>query len=212
MKLIENFKKIIGLVVEEKEQEVVYSKQSDEWLMKEWVYDGNSQACEEIYNRYSKKITQFLCTKVSVQLAEDGTQECFRILLERREKFQPEKVNLKNLFFTIGYNYVKRQKKRTSTSVSLEENVQKGFDIPDENQISSLNISIWRQHKQSLEKFLNELEEEARTITYLRLVEDLMPMEIAEIVNLDVKKVRNIIYQSYEYIKKRFLDLSGETS
>lgn len=179
-----------------------YSKESDDSLMNKWVTSNDMKAYEEIYNRYSEKVSKFLSNKVSRELAEDAMQECFKTLIERREKLKTSNSSLKNLFFTISYNYAKRQMRHTNNKVRIEEN----FDIAD-SQIDPLSSLIWKSQQGHLDKILSELDDEHEFILRLRIIEDLTPMEIASIVEKDVKTVRNILYYEYEYIKKCFRDL-----
>ncbi|KAF0247993.1 MAG: RNA polymerase sigma-70 factor [bacterium] len=184
-----------------------YSQRSDSWLINEWVECHDIEAYTEVYSRYSMIVFDFLSKKVSLDIAEDGVQHCFSMLVENPKSFKTIK-NLKNYFLAIGYNYVKKYSRQQIVEISFDEKIEKGFDLLDKQDV--LSELIYEQDSKKIDKILNELRPEWSDAVRLR-IEGYKPSEISYILSIsDVKKVKNNLYQSYKYIKKRLLEISGE--
>jgi RNA polymerase sigma factor (sigma-70 family) len=205
MSLKESLKKIIGIAP----KQIDYTKQSDEWLMGQWIKHLNNEAYEEIYHRYAKRVYEFLRIKTTTENAEDGVQYCFTLLIEKRESFNVNNLSLKNLFFTIAYNYAKRYDKVTQRNLSLEQEKEVGLDLVNEK-FEMAGALLLKDYRKKIHVFLNELKSEQKLVLYLHIVEDYTPKEISGMLKIDTRKVSNIIYQGHKYVQNRFLDVLGD--
>lgn len=202
MGLIKNlFKKITSLTQDD------YKQKLEPWLIDQWVENNDAAAFTELYNRYSVIIFDFLINKkVSLQIAEEGVQHCFIMLVENKTRLK-EINNFKNYFLTVAYNYSKKHFKRTGNEVSLDEKLENNEILAVDN---TFTTNDFQYSKNTIAKVLTELKEEDADIIRLR-IEGYKASEILEILSIsDETKIKNSLYRSRKYIKKRLLELPGE--
>jgi len=94
---------------------------TDEQLMKQ-LQKGRSEALDELYRRYSRKLYVFCATALSSQNAEDLVHDVFLRVVESAHQFDPRRAPLGTWLFSIARNraidLLRREKKITVTSLS----------------------------------------------------------------------------------------------
>jgi RNA polymerase sigma-70 factor (ECF subfamily) len=182
-----------------------YEKQTDDWLIERWIDSEDEKAYEEICNRYAQRIFNFVYSRIRNESASmDVVQHCLLEFTKNPETFK-NKDDLAKYFFKISSNYFGKEQVKNLNVVSFEEKREQGFDLPDKN--TNIEIEFLAQERDSLlVKFISELKEDHRDVCYLYFYEQCKPSEIAEILKIPVKKVKNIILYNQPYIQKRFLE------
>jgi len=156
---------------------------------------------KKTYEEYSDSIFRFSLTRVSDrEQALDITQETFLRLWKTMSEKKPIK-NSQAFLFTIAKHLIidwYRKKKSISLDQMIEnENIP--FDVPDESSFKVIELGI--EGKNLLSK-INDLPPIYRDSIYLRLVEDLPPKEISEILNVSVNVISVRINRGLEELKK----------
>ena len=177
-------------------------------LVNAWVKNKDEDAYSELYYRYYASILNFISRNFSSDIAEDAAQHSFLMLVKGKISEQMEQAKVKPLFFTISRNYALKEARKSNRFSSLEQKIEEGFE-PASN-MDILDAAIWNQHNQHLSQFLSELRPDYREVIYLRVVENFTPMEISKIINVEVKKVRNMLYLANEELRSKFLKIQGE--
>lgn len=177
-------------------------------LVNAWVKNKDEDAYSALYYRYYASILSFISKNFSSDIAEDAAQHVFSVLAEEKISEQMEEAKVKSLFFTISRNYALKETRKSNRFSSLDEKIEEGFEPASDMDI--LDAAIWKQYNQYLSEFLSELRPDYREVIYLRVVENFTPMEISKIINVEVKKVRNMLYLANEELRNKFLKIQGE--
>ncbi len=177
-----------------------YQTQTDNWLIEYWAISKNQDAYLEIYDRYNQKVFAFsLNISGDVMLAEDGTQEVFKILLEKPETFRSIE-NLEGYLIKMAHNNIKKYFLRNALEVSYEEVFDELNIETDSNMFYAVSSS---EDKELLWKIVSGLKPQYREAFCLDLYLELSDKEIAEEMNISIKTARNLVQRSYEKVKKR---------
>ena len=192
-------------------KEPEYQNIADEKLAALYVNDKDDGAFTELVNRYGDKIFRLAMriTK-SPQAAEEVLQSVFVKLVEKLATFRQES-KLSTWIYTIStkecFRYLRRR--NNSKETSLEELSEredgtssvglqiKSDDYDPENSAINLEIS------ELLDKAVNELEHEYRTVFQLRDVEGLSNSEVAEVLGLSVPAVKSRILRARTQLKNK---------
>lgn len=194
---------------------VNYGEIGDELLASLFVNNHDDNAFSEIVDRYGDKIFRLaLRITRSEESAEEILQNVFIKLIEKLETFR-EESKLSTWIYSVSSNesflYLRNRYKNRSRQVSIEElsnNEQndnnRSYEIsdqyysPDENLISS-------QHRNILDKAINELPEEYRVVFQLRDIEGLSNNEVADILGLSLPAVKSRILRARNQLRKKLL-------
>lgn len=157
---------------------------------------------KKIYEEESDAIFRFCLVRVSSRdQALDITQETFlrlwKNLLEGKEI-----QNHKGFLFTITRNLIidwYRKKKSVSLD-NMIDNSEESFDFPDEKTSDNMEYKI--EGRYLLEK-INKLTPIYKEPVYLRFVEDLLPSEIGNILNISANAVSVRINRGLEELQKK---------
>lgn len=186
-----------------------FKKQLDDYLIDRWINNNQDQeAYNEFYERHKDRILNFAISRIkNREIADETVQHCFMVFLKYPDSFKNKK-NLLSYFFSIARNYLHQEKKIKFNEVSLEEQLEEGFDLVDKTNLLG-NLTIKERFK-IIEELFNELPDEHQEIYRLHRFEELHPKEISEIIGKDAKQISNILYQVEQKMKKRLLEKFGE--
>ncbi len=193
-----------------KEQTQELSNETDDELIELWIDSKDEGAYMQLTSRYEKTIFGFVNRRLKDKsLSNDIVQECFLTFLKTPENFKNKK-DLRFYFITIARNIlIKTNKLNETNDVILETKYEELMAMFDQKPTVD-EATIWKQHSEMLTEILDEFGEPHRTICDLYYKEGYKSSEIAEKMNIDSKKVRNIIYQREMYIKIRFSEKLGK--
>lgn len=182
---------------------------SDEELMKLLQQTATSQDTfapeslpylEELYNRYYQQVIRILrYYGLSRDEAEDVAQEVFIRLYYRCHSYNPERP-FKYWFFRIVYHlsitYKTTKNKQSFHSYTTDDSRE---EIVDEEKNFSERFQFWH----TFESILDKMPEKTRVVLVWHLVEDLSFEEIASLLNITSRQVRNRYSQALEWVRKQ---------
>ncbi|MCX7882293.1 MAG: sigma-70 family RNA polymerase sigma factor [Brevinematales bacterium] len=153
---------------------------------------------EVLYERYFDKVTQWAqMAGVKKQEAGDVAQEAFIRLYYRCHSYDPSRP-FRFWFFKLVYNLSMTYLKRQQRYFSLEEHM--AFeDIPEEEKNFSEKFQFWHV----FQGILYEMPEKLRVVVMWHLLEDMSFDEIAHILNISSRQVRNRYDKALEWVRQR---------
>ena len=145
------------------------------------------QDIEEIYNNYAQIVYKYIfCLTKNKELSEDIVQETFLVAVKNIDKFRGEsKIStwLCQIAKFILYKDIRKKEKQKNISLEDVEN-----ELITENSLEE-NIFL-QEDKLDLLKKIQKLNEETKSVMYLKLLGGLKIEEIAEIMNKTPNWVR----------------------
>jgi RNA polymerase sigma-70 factor (ECF subfamily) len=177
---------------------------TDEHLL-EQVTVGRSEALDELYRRYARKLYVFCATAVSSRHPEDLVHDVFARVIETAHQFDPRKAPFRTWLYRIAYNRgidVIRREKRV-TMVSLEQEKDPPVDAGVETSAMKSDLVAGVRH--CLQELKKEREREALTLYYLS---GKVFREIGEIFDISTSMAQKLVRLAREKMK-RCLERSG---
>ncbi len=157
------------------------------------------QDIEGIYNKYAQIVYKYIfCLTNNRELSEDIVQETFLVAVKDINKFRGEsKIStwLCQIAKFILYKDIKKREKQKNISLEDVEN-----ELIIENSLEE-NIFL-QEDKLDLLKKIQKLNEETKSVMYLKLLGGLKIEEIAEIMNKTPNWVRVTYFRGKQKIKE----------
>ncbi len=158
--------------------------------------EGNSQALEELYRRFSQRLLSYLLHMLggNSAKAQDFLQDVFLKLIEKAAAFKPQ-YKAGSWLFTIAGNLCKNEYRRLSRAANaLEENIDNQSFSSYWDKQDSMESLDKEKFKETLYKKLYMLNPENRSIFLLRFHEELTVKEIASIMNCPEGTVKSRLH------------------
>lgn len=160
----------------------------NEALLVEEARRGNSAAFGELVHRYERRVMrvigQFVTDSIQV---EDLAQETFIRAFQRLDQFDPSR-RFGPWLFRIGVNltldYLRRRKRRGWWALFTDSTGDRAPDPATEDPRETLDLS------QEVQRVLEQLPENYRTVIVLRDLENFSTSEIAAILNRKEATIR----------------------
>ncbi len=178
---------------------------TDEELIKKCA-SGSSTAFDELYNRYSNQLVNFICRIINdFPRAEDLFQETFIRVIENAEKFNDNykfSTWIYRIAINLSYNELKRQK-LVAAPVKIEseeEYYSTIYNNADYNDPQS-KMEI-RENQEKIQKGLSELSENHRIVFILKFHQELSYKEISLITGVSIGTVKSRIYYALQHLKE----------
>lgn len=163
--------------------------------------DGDPAALAQIFNEhygslhcYGKKLVQ------DEDLVKDCVQNLFLKMWTSRHKLTAVKAIrpylLKALRRHIGDQVISRNRKK-----AFHEKITGDFEVTFSHEDFLIALQNTEEQSKALARSLNLLPARQREAIFLRFYEGLDYEKVAEVMNLNVQSVRNLIYQSLKSIK-----------
>jgi len=168
-----------------------YKSYSDEELMS-FAKDGDRNAFEEIYERYSAKLRAFFQRALwhDKELAEDLTQELYMKVIKNLKKYNPKR-SFKTWLYSMANNMCKNQYRHREVRERAGEELKQATVIKMHQGESKIDRKIF---KEELEKALDNLDFKKRTCFILRFKHELSISEIAQIENCSEGTIKSRLY------------------
>jgi len=176
-----------------------YSKYSDAELMT-LLQGGNKAAFEELYHRYSQKILMFFFRMLAndYNKAQDFSQDLFMKIIENPNQYDVLR-SFDTWIYSIAYNMCKNEYKKNK--------IRQEHQFREQTKAATsvlINESIDKEiYNKELQKHLNQLNDENRSIILLRFVEELSIKEIAIIINCPEGTVKSRIFYTLEALSTK---------
>ena len=157
------------------------------------------QDIEEIYQEYAKTVYKYIfCLTGNKDLSEEIVQETFEVAIKNIDKFKGDcKVStwLCQIAKYIWYKILKKEKKEEKISFETVEDVVVSDMLLEEKVLE-------KQEKIEVFKKIQTLDEQTRTVMYLRILGNLEYNEIAEIMNKTPSWARVVFFRGKQKLKE----------
>ena len=178
-----------------------HSLLSDEELMQS-VHQGSEVALTEIYQRYSTPLMRYFTRMLwrDQQKAQDFLHDVFIKIIENPQRFDGTR-KFSTWIFSIAHNMCKNEYRK-----KVNHDRFNGFHLNEQENVDLDDGMDKMMVKHRLDKMLDELNEEDKTLLLLRYEEDLSIEQISEIVFLPEGTVKSRLF----YLRKKLAKkLSG---
>lgn len=172
------------------------------------VRDGRREGYEAILCRYADRVFAMIVKLVpNVMDAQELTQDVFLRAFDRINSYDPQRSSLSTWLCRIAYRRALDFLKRNHPQVlSLEDNQVWQTDISDEQLEAELSTNREERIK-ILERLIDELPTDERTLLTLYYYDGYPLTEIAYIMGIDAKVLANRLYRTR---KKLYIKLKDE--
>lgn len=169
----------------------------------ERIIAGDQAAFTELVRRYEGKVYQLALRLTGNQMdANDVIQEVFLSVYQKLHTFRGQAAFSSWLYrITANASFAKLNQRKRAAAVSIDDVMP-----AVEGQSPGGTFSEWSQKpdtilfnkeaRAALEKAINDLPEEFRTVVILRDVENQSNQEVAEILNLSVAAVKSRLHRA----------------
>ena len=175
----------------------------------ERIIAGDQAAFTELVRRYEGKVYQLALRLTGNQMdANDVIQEVFLSVYQKLHTFRGQAAFSSWLYrITANASFAKLNQRKRAAAVSIDD------VLPAvEGQSPGGTFSEWSQKpdtilfnkeaRAALEKAINDLPEEFRTVVILRDVENQSNQEVAEILNLSVAAVKSRLHRARRALRR----------
>lgn len=180
-------------------------KYSEDALLARRAARGDSDAFEEIVDRYQHMIYNLCLSKLrSRDDALDVSQDTFLCAYRALSSFRAES-KLSSWLYRICLNCIAdhQRKKRPTVPIEKDGDGEGGLDIPDEREDSDPQKRLERGARISaVRKAIEALPDESRELIILREYENYSYQQISEILGIEVGTVKSRLNRAREKIKK----------
>jgi RNA polymerase sigma factor (sigma-70 family) len=177
---------------------------SDEDLMR-LLQNDDSQAFNEIYNRYRVPLYSYLNGLVNSTIAEELMQETFIKILKKKNTFQFDsrlktwiwaiaKNTLRDFWRSLDYKFYAMSEallRENNNEESDEERFSSPNPLPEEQFLNKVT-------KEQLIACIEEFPVEQKELLLLHIQSELSNQEIADMSNLSVGAVKSVLFRSKE--------------
>ncbi len=183
-----------------------YSTLSDEELMS-LLAEGNCKAFDAIYDRYSKKILNFLYRLLNFDYdkAQDMLQEVFLKIIEKPTMFNTDR-KFSPWIYAIALNLCRNEFKRTARHESFAEEQNLSGLVSEDLSFETAEF------ERVLESELGLMDLSHRTAFLLRYKEELSLKEIAEVMDCPVGTVKSRLFYALKNLSEKLFMFNPKVS
>jgi RNA polymerase sigma-70 factor (ECF subfamily) len=167
---------------------------------------GNKKAFRELYDRYHVQMYYIAKKYVkSPDLAQDGVQDIFVKLWEKRDKIKEAK-SIKGFLFTMLRNHLLnmiRDRKDEIVSMSGVESKK----LPRQNLTE--DELIYKEYHDIVKEGLKELSDRKREVFELRTLQGHSNSEVAKLLNINIRTVKTHFYNSSKFMREYLKNHAG---
>lgn len=176
----------------------------DQILIQKYL-DGDENSLKMLIDKYTSSIYNFISRFVKDAQRDDVVQEVFIKVWKNLENFDKEKSQFKTWLFVIARNtttdYLRKKKMILFSSLDKEE---ENFGESIEDEIILPDEALQKlQDKELLDKVLNELKDEYRTVILLHYQEDMSFKEIGEVLGKPLNTVKSYHQRALIILRKQ---------
>lgn len=172
------------------------------------IKKGKINHFEKIIKKYDKNLYSYIYSLVREQyLAEDLLQETLIKIYKNLDKYDSNK-NFSAWIITIARNtvYDHLKKKKIITLNLLDE---KDSDVKEEKHNPSQLLEE-KEKTEIIDRVVNNLPENYRDIIILKYFDELKYQEIADVLNIEVSKVKWKLYEARKLLIREMDNLEEE--
>ena len=167
------------------------------------VRAGDEEAFRLIFDRYSRPVLGFIYDMVGDRaLAEDLAQETF-VRAYRGLSGLREETKLSTWLFAIAKNCAREQlRSRRRNEGNVELDAEPAFELRDHGQTPS-GALLDKELSGVIQRALQKLDEDKRTVFTLKVLQQRSYEEIAEITGFSVGKLKTDLHRARAEMRKR---------
>ena len=172
------------------------------------VRDGRREGYEAMLSRYAERVFAMIVKLVPNMMdAQELTQDVFLRAFDRINSYNPQRSSLSTWLCRIAYRRAIDFLKRNHPQVlSIEDSQVWQTDISDEQLEAELSTNR-EERIELLERLIDELPTDERTLLTLYYYDGYPLTEIAYIMGIDAKVLANRLYRTR---KKLYIKLNDE--
>lgn len=171
---------------------------SEEWNK---FVSGDTSSFRKLFKGYYKGMYGYglkLCNDSG--LVEDGIQELFESVWEKRDALGHITSPNVYLFVSLRRNILKRRKKQNQTK-GIKDGDHENFFIHFGEEELIIRKESKKKQKKELLKALNQLSNQQKEVIYLHFYNGMSYSEIEEILSINRQSVRNHMYRAMETLR-----------
>lgn len=182
-----------------------YSAESlnEDLLLWENLRKGNELAFSSLYRKYVQALFNYgMQIHANREFVKDGIQELFTKFWTQREMLHPvEKVGfyLFRSFRNLLFQRLEANSKRVGLDVDSIDNQWNDLAVD----LTWIETELVEERRQSLHKAINQLSPRQREVVLLRFFQSLEPKEIAEIMQISVAAVHNLLSKTIQSLRTK---------
>ena len=167
------------------------------------VRAGDEEAFRLIFDRYSRPVLSFIFDMVGDRaLAEDLAQETF-VRAYRGLSGLREETKLSTWLFAIAKNCAREQlRTRRRDEGNVQIDAEPAFELRDQGQTPS-GALLDKELNGVIQRALQKLDEDKRTVFTLKVLQQRSYEEIAEITGFSVGKLKTDLHRARAEMRKR---------
>ena len=168
------------------------------------VRDGRREGYEAMLSRYAERVFAMIVKLVpNVMDAQELTQDVFLRAFDRINSYDPQRSSLSTWLCRIAYRRAIDFLKRNHPQVlSIEDSQVWQTDISDEQLEAELSTNR-EERIELLERLIDELPTDERTLLTLYYYDGYPLTEIAYITGIDAKALANRLYRTRKKLYKK---------
>lgn len=168
-----------------------------------FIKNGNEAAFEKIFKMYFKNLHAFAYTFTKDDvIAEEMVQNVFFKIWEKKDQLQIDdslKAYLYRSVHNESLNHLKHLKIKTSFQIQYSGNMESS------NQDAS-NQMMASELEDKIQKAINELPQQCRTIFQMSRFEHLKYQQIADQLNISIKTVENQMGKALKVLRLKLVE------
>lgn len=171
--------------------------------MWECVRNGNELAFSSLYKKYVQPLFNYgMQIHANREFVKDGIQELFTKFWTQRELLSPvDKVGF--YLFRSFRNLLFQKMQANSKSVGLDVDSIDSHSNDLAADLTWIESELVEERRMSLHKAINQLSPRQREVVLLRFFQSLEPKEIAEIMQISVAAVHNLLSKTVQSLRTK---------
>lgn len=176
---------------------------------------GNEAAIDKVIELHYQDILYFAIKKVGTQDGQDVAQHAISCIIDRLESLK-DPAKFKSWMMSLVYHdcidYMRQLKQRNDATISIidpEENFLEQI-ADDDRELLPEAVLVSEEDRKLVLEVLDQLPENYADCIRLRYYDGLSNPEIAEVLGVDEKKVRNDMHRGLALFKKRLEGKTGD--
>ncbi|MBU0611946.1 sigma-70 family RNA polymerase sigma factor [Patescibacteria group bacterium] len=166
---------------------------------------GNKKIFKELVDRYTPPLYNFSARLIGKDNAPDMVQEVFIKVWKNISNFNPSKASLKTWIFAIAKNsitdFLRKRKCLNFSDLEYEEDPVFSENIVDENILPDEALQRL-QNSSLLDKLLNQLPPQYKTVLILHYQEEMTFNEIGKILEKPLNTVKSYHHRAILELRK----------
>jgi len=195
------------------EAETTTDKTGNDALLVERMIEGDRKAFEELVSRYSSRVFRLAMHYTrNTEDAEEVKQEVFLTVFRKIEQFQG-KSSFSTWLYRVAVNTsLMRLRSGGKAELIPIDDINDRVSLETDEEEPEIDAAIVTEESLArIEKAIEPLPHDFKTVVILRDIEGFSNEETAEIMDLTVPAVKSRLHRARSYLREKLEDLYRET-